>query len=104
VIAEEDRWSRAGRNVLGVDTLDVLRRALEESPVIVEHRFYRAARSPDRLVFDDFDELRDYLKQKARPGDSFYFWNYLDLCRDDNALTAGKYPDNEGRVPEGGAY
>lgn len=43
-------------------------------------------------------------ESKARPGDAFHVWDFADLCRDNNTLADGKYPDAEGRVPSRGAY
>jgi hypothetical protein len=59
---------------------------------------------PERRIFDDFADLEDYLKREASPGDAFWIWGYDALCRDDNVLVMGKLPDDQGRVPETGAY
>jgi hypothetical protein len=76
----------------------------EVGPVIVEHWFYYGSRSPDRLVFEDYDEFLEYLRANAKPGDALHVWEFPRVCRDDNTLAHGKYPDAEGRVPKGGAY
>lgn len=100
-----EEWSPEGRNILAPDLLAAIRRTLNEiGPVIVEHWFYYGSRSPDRLVFEDFDKLLDYLKTTARPGDALHVWDFSQVCRADNSLTNGKYPDPRGRVPKGGAY
>lgn len=100
----DDRWTVSGRNILAPNNLASLRACLEKGPVIVEHRFYYGARSPDRLVFDDFEDLEEYLTNKAAPGDSFWVWDYEALCRNENFLVMGKKPDTDGCVPETGAY
>ena len=102
--AEGDEWSVQGRNILDPAKLSRIRDCLERSPVIVEHWFYRLGRSPRRLVFDDFEDFEQYLRKEARPGDAFHVWEFASLCRDENAIANGKYPDSEGRVPEKGAY
>jgi len=99
-----DQWTVAGRNILSATNLAALRDCLERGPIIVEHRFYYGGRSPDRLVFDDFEDLESYLEGQASPGDSFWIWDYAALCRDDNYLVTGKKPDTDGCVPERGAY
>jgi hypothetical protein len=99
-----DHWTLSGKNILAPHNLAIIREQLQRGVVILEHRFYNGARSPDRLVFDDFEELEAYIQHKAGPGDSFWIWDYDALCRDDNYLVTGKKPDAEGRVPEGGAY
>jgi len=101
---EEDRWTVHGRNILTPEKQSAIRECLERSPIIVEHWFYRRGRSPDRLIFDDFDDFESYLQAQARPGDAFHIWEFAPLCRDDNILTNGKFPDPEGRVPERGSY
>ena len=98
-------WSLEGRNILSADRLAAIRNVLENvGPVIVEHWFYYGSRSPDRIVFEDYDELLEYLKANAKPGDAIHVWEFSKLCRDDNTLANGKYPDALGRVPKGGAY
>jgi hypothetical protein len=98
-------WSMEGRNILSEDRLAAIRHILETvGPVIVEHWFYYGGCSPDRLIFEDFDEFMEYLKSRAKPGDSLYVWEFSRVCRDDNTLANGKYPDSQGRVPKGGAY
>lgn len=104
-IDDVNGWSADGRNILSPDRMDAVRKVLEDQgPVIVEHWFYYGARAPDRIVFDDYEQFIAYLKTMARPGDAFHIWNFADLCRDDNTLVNGKYPDAEGRVPARGAY
>lgn len=102
--AEEDQWSVQGGNILDPAKLSTIRDCLERSPVIIEHWFYRLGRSPRRLVLDDFEDFEQYLRTEARPGDAFHVWEFASLCRDENAIANGKYPDSEGRVPEKGAY
>jgi hypothetical protein len=99
---ESDDWG-AGPNILDAQTLTALRSALEETPLIVEHRFYRGSRSPERRVFDDFELLDEYVRA-APPGDSFWVWRYDSLCRDENAFVHAKRPHVDGTVPGGGAY
>jgi NAD(P)H-flavin reductase len=100
----DDHWTISGKSILAPRNLAILRESLENGPVIVEHRFYYGARSPDRLIFEDFDELHAYLQDEASPGDSFWIWDYSSVCRDDNPLVMGKRPDADGCVPEKGAY
>ncbi|HWU26673.1 MAG TPA: hypothetical protein VN154_09755, partial [Rhizomicrobium sp.] len=70
----------------------------------LEHRFYRGSRAPARLIFDEYDEVVEYMKANANPGDLMHVWNYLALCRDDNVLAHGNIPDAAGRTPKSGAY
>lgn len=100
-----DEWTTEAARITDPETLAQLERVLEhESPVIVEHRFYRASRAPYRFVVEDFDELVEYLRTKTGPGDSFYMWHFDQCCRDDNGLARGKCPDADGKVPIGGVY
>ena len=101
--AEADNWV-VGENLLSPTVLGRLSDALENGPLVVEHRFYRGSRSPERMVIEDIDRLRAYLSANAVPGDSFWFWSFDSVCRDDNALLNSKYPDKDGTTPRGGAY
>jgi hypothetical protein len=100
----DDRWTVSRKNIQSSPNLATLRECLDRGPIIVEHRFYNGARAPDRLIFEDFEDVEAYLQQKAGPGDSFWVWDFDAVCRVDNSLVTGKKPDAEGRVPEGGAY
>ncbi|MBI3464439.1 MAG: hypothetical protein HY000_15495 [Planctomycetes bacterium] len=90
--------------MLSPERLHLIREVLEQSPVILEHWFYRAGRAPDRLVFDDYEALEACLRTRTCPGDAIHVWRYEALCRDDNSLTHGKCPDTDGLVPKRGAY
>jgi hypothetical protein len=100
---ESDDWG-PGPNILADDTLALLRAALAETPLIVEHWFYRGGSSPRRYVFEEFEELEKHVRDLARPGDAFWIWRFDKLCLDDNALAVGKRPDADGAVPARGAY
>jgi hypothetical protein len=102
---EEHHWLRDGEKINDDQKLVILRQVLDESgPVIMEHRFYCGSSAPERLIFDDFDELVDYLRQYAKAGDSIWVWNLDGLLREDNALVHGKCPAEDGSIPRGGAY
>jgi hypothetical protein len=101
--ARDDR-SKTGLNILEPELLTKVRSILEHQPIIVEHRLYRASTAPLRLVFEEYEDFLNHLKSRANPGDRFLIWGYSDLCRDDNELADGKYPDDAGRIPRGGAY
>jgi hypothetical protein len=99
-----DDWSSAGLRIDSEECLRAIRSALEVSgPIVVEWRHYRGASSPHRLVFDDFEAFQEWLSG-VKPGDSIWVWDFDRVCTSENALTHGKYPDSEGRVPAGGAY
>jgi hypothetical protein len=69
----------------------------------VEHKFYRGGRAPEYVIFRDIDKFEAWLNSTAA-GDSFWIWDYSQVCRDMNALTHGKAPDESGNTPKGGAY
>ena len=102
--SEPDGWVLHGQKINTEQNLSRLRQCLDRGPIIMEHRFYRGARAPARIIFDEFEDVTQYLQSHGNPGDAFYFWDYSTLCRDDNIFLYGKYPDPAGRVPEGGAY
>jgi hypothetical protein len=102
--SEQDGWGYTARNIRSEERLSLIRGALEKSPIILEHWFYRMGRRPERKVFDDFEDFTDYLATHVQPGDALHVWRFDQVCRNDNALTSGKYPDTDGMVPERGAY
>src|SRR5437660_1268614 len=101
---EADGWTHEGPKINSNESLDAVRRALEHSgPIIVEHRHYLAGRGPDFVIFTEFGDFNAWLNETVA-GDSIWIWDYGALCRDDNALAHGKCPDENGKVPLGGAY
>jgi len=104
-IDETDGWAIQGRSIVSPERLATIRQMLDEKgPIIVEHRFYRGSRSPKRLVFDDFGQFVEYISSQAYPGDAVWVWDFAELCRDDNRIVNGKYPDGMGRTPEGAPH
>lgn len=101
-----DDWTRDGLRITDPEMMRRVAEVLEhDSPLIVEHRFYRGSRAPHRFVCETVVELEQYLRDHARAGDSFWMWSFEQVCRDDNpVVAAAKMPDREGRTPAGGAY
>ena len=100
----DDRWTLWGSDILSPPNLALLKDHLQVGPIIVEHRHYRGARSPDRFVFDDIDVLKGYIEANSIPGDDFWVWDFESVCRNENYLVHGKVPDQDGCTPQGGAY
>jgi len=100
---ESDGWG-PWPSILAEENLALLRAALEETLLIVEHWFFRGASAPDRHIFDDAEAFEAYLRTRTRPGDAIWVWRFDALCRDDNALTHAKVPDVDGAVPARGWY
>lgn len=66
-----DEWTTAGENTFAEANLARVMDYLEETDcVVVEHWHYRGACSPTRLVFDDFEDFREYLQEQTSPGDA----------------------------------
>lgn len=70
--------------------------------IAVEHWHYYGAHAPTPLAFDDFDEFINYLRGKVKAGDAIDVYPFP--CRTTEAIARGKYPDQTGKVPAGGAY
>jgi hypothetical protein len=103
--SEADHWTAEGSSINWDGKLDAIRREIEERGlVILELRHYRGSSAPTRLVFDDFEEICQYLESNAFAGDSLYLWAYADVCTVDRVLAEGKCPAEDGTVPRGGAY
>ena len=103
--SEADEWLIDGAKITSPENLETIRKVLEdEGPIILEHRFYRGSSAPDRFVFDDYEDFKQYLDSEARAGDKIYGWNFAGICTAENTLASGKCPDDQGRVPKKGAY
>lgn len=100
----DDEWTTVGEKITSPACLEKIRAVLEAAPIIVEHRFYRGASAPNRLVFDDFGEFTKYLHNNASAGDAIYVWNFGATCTEDNVLAKGKCPNDEDQYPKKGAY
>lgn len=102
--SEDDQWSARGKKITSKDTLGRIQQALIAGPVIVEHWHYRGGSSPTRCVFEDWEDLHDYLKSCAYAGDAIDVWSWVDSCPPDRRLAEGKCPAEDGTVPIKGAY
>jgi hypothetical protein len=102
-MSEADNWS-TGANILDSGLLEKVRSVIERQPVIVEHSLYRGSSAPIRAIFEEFEDFLDHLKSRAQPGDRFIIWGFCDLCRNDNCVVDGKYPDERGHTPLRGSY
>lgn len=104
-IFEGDEWSTEGPTIVSRENLDLLRHVLDDvAPVIIEHWHYRGSRAPDRFVFDGYEQLDEYIRREAVPGDLFYMWDFAACCSHEKTLATGKVPDAAGRIPKRGAY
>ena len=104
-ITETDGWTLEGAKITDPQKLESIRATIERrGPLILEHKFYRAARGAEYFFFHEYGEFVEYLNTQPKVGDKLKVWMLCDVCRDDNVFAAGKYPDDQGRVPERGAY
>jgi hypothetical protein len=95
-------WSKGGENILSQEKLDAVRNHLADvGNIVVEHWHFYGSRAPTPLAFDDYDVFDAYLRKEVRPGDAI---DVYPFSRETKKITAGKFPDGEGRVPTGGAY
>lgn len=103
--ADQDRWSSDGSRITSAENLATIRDAIENRDVIVvEHWFYRGGNAPDRMIFDDFEDFVGDIKNKTSGGDAIDVWLMHEHCKPENRFLEGKIPDEDGCVPEGGAY
>ena len=102
---ENDKWTPEGTKITSDINLAAIKRVLEdEGPLLVEQRLYRGASAPEWFAFSQFDSFMQWLETKTAAGDIVSVWSSYALCKDDNAVAQGKYPDEAGLVPELGAY
>jgi len=97
------KWSMAGPNILAPAQLDRIRRHLEEvGPIAVLHWHYCGARTPTPRVFEDFDLFYEFLKTQTEYGDAVDVWPFPNY--EQAPIAEGKVPNENGEVPDGGAY
>jgi hypothetical protein len=102
---ETDECTPDCRKILSAENLEIISKTLEdEGPIILEHWYYYGSRSPDRFVFNDLDSFVEYIQSKAGIGDAFHVWSFASVCKDENIIASGKFPDEEGSVPRKGVY
>jgi hypothetical protein len=102
---EADEWTHDGAKISDPEKLSAIEKVLRESgPVLIRHSFLRGGRAPHQVVFDEFDELVEYLTESARAGDNIMVWDLWPYMRDVKPLASGKCPDADGTVPKKGAY
>jgi len=103
--SEADEWTTDGARITAPENIQAIRRVLEnEGPIVVEHRFYRGASAPNRIIFEDIDDFLEYLDKQASAGDAFRVWSFERVCTEGERLAYGKCPDDQNRVPKKGAY
>lgn len=71
--------------------------------MLVEHRNYRGARAPSRLVFDEYEAFCEDLEAEPIAGDARDVWAWDGLCTPERRLAA-RCPAEDIMVPRRGAY
>jgi len=103
--SEDDDWNADGRKITDPETLEAVRNVLEEEgPIIVEQWLYRGSSSPNRFIFEDYDDFLEYLNSTTSAGDDIHIWSFWTVCAKATRLASGKCPDENGLVPRRGAY
>ena len=75
----------------------------ESGPIVLKHWFYRGSSAPEFHVCTDMESFMTYL-ERAAAGDAIDVWALHDICHPNQCIAEGKCPDDQGRVPRGGAY
>ena len=101
---DSDQWTTEGAKILSKENLVSIEAALKIGPIILQHWLYRGASSPRYCCFEDLEDFREYLTEKAVPGDAFDVWSFEALCNSGNRIAQGKLADTDGSVPKYGAY
>lgn len=102
---EAHNWTEVGKKITESDNLELIESILENTgSIIIERWIYCGSQAPERLVFDDYDDFVEYLELNAMAGDIVNVWSMHDLLNEQNMLTSGKCPDEDGYIPSEGAY
>ena len=101
----DDEWTADRPIITQKKNLDKIAHILENvGSIILEHWHFYGSRAPSRKIFDDMEDLEEYLKENAIAGDAIHVWSMHDICNEKNELVNGKCPDENGLVPKKGAY
>src|SRR5262249_44563059 len=99
------KWVVDGNKITAPEKLAAIRDTIEsQGPIIVQHWFYRGASSPERIIFEDYDEFLKWLHESTYAGDAIDVWDWGAVCKWEDRLAEGKCPDENEMVPKGGAY
>ena len=102
---DKSHWSVDGPKINAKETLDVIRRTLEDiGPIITERALFKGGGVREWRLFDEFEPFLKYLEVACFAGDRIAVRSACEILRDNDILVAGRCPDNEGRVPLYGAY
>lgn len=103
--AEADGWDTTGSNILAPVHMARIEAIFKTSgPILLKHWFYRGGCSPEFHACSDMESLLAYLEEAAAAGDAIDVWAIAEICHMDQCIASGKCPDDQGRVPHGGAY
>ncbi len=103
--SNNDEWSMSNSAISEESILNKVKNTFEEGKLLVaEHWYYRGSRSPNRLVFDDYNAFEDYLKTNAYAGDSIHVFDITESLLDGKQFVYGKCPNESGETPTKGAY
>ncbi|MEM7560359.1 MAG: hypothetical protein AAF394_14660 [Planctomycetota bacterium] len=100
----EPNWIKSDYNISLEPQRQAIVAELERGPVIIEHWHYYGGSAPTRVIVEDVEDFDEYLAENAKAGDAIHTWSFANLCLDGNELAAGKIPNAEGLIPDGGAY
>jgi len=103
---EGDEWSKEGSMFPTKEKLAVLQKLLLKGKfIVVEHWHYRGASCPDRMVIQDVDDFTEYLEKHAIAGDIIRVYDLTETSwTKKTVLIEGKCPDDNGEIPNKGAY
>jgi hypothetical protein len=94
----------AGPSILSPENLQKVREALDRGYIVLEHMHFLGGRSLDKMFIEDLEDFMEYIKTKAKPGDLFVIYAMEHLFDRELYTVKAKYPDDQGRIPVGGAY
>jgi len=99
----ELKWTTEGENILAEETLLKIKNHLDDvDEIAVKHWHFYGGSAPTPLVFDDYDDFYSYLQTKVKVGDAIDVWCFPS--DHDKRIAGGKYPNENGETPVGGAY
>jgi hypothetical protein len=91
------KWVKDGPNILSPDNLSKIEEAFQRGIIFGYHCFYCGGGNPDKCAFVAYNDLINYLRSRARPGDLFILWSLPSLVKTGVQLFSRSFPLSDER-------
>jgi hypothetical protein len=96
-----DNWYKNESETLSEEQLRNIEQYLNtKGYIVVLHKHFCGARGATPSAYEDFDDFREYINKKVKPGDIITVWPFPE----GETILSAKIPDDKGLIPKIGAY